>query len=68
MQDKLADKRQVIVILRLTLDGHGHFMHGEAVDLAGQRIGGFVDWQNMAHIIQAWLATQEDDDTFNALP
>jgi hypothetical protein len=41
MQDQLADKHPVILVLRLTLDEHGQLLHGEVVKLEGEITGYF---------------------------
>ena len=65
MQNHLADKRQATLILRLTLDGRGRFMHGEVVDFEGKVIGRFTEWHKLPHLVQTWLANQGEQD---ALP
>ena len=66
MQNHLADKRQATLILRLTLDGRGHFMHGEIVDLDGERIGRFIEWHKLTGLVRIWLISQEADDSVNS--
>ena len=65
MQNHLADKRQAILILRLTLDGHGYFMYGEVVELEGRLIGRFTEWPKLSHLVRTWIANQGKQD---ALP
>jgi hypothetical protein len=65
MQNHLADKRQATLILRLTLDGRGHFMHGEVVDLDGVRIGRFIEWLDLTGLVRVWLTGQDTDDGLN---
>ena len=67
MKNHLADKRQVVLILRLTIDGRGHFMHGEVVDLDGKPIGRYVEWPKLTDLVRVWLARQEEDDKSNSL-
>jgi hypothetical protein len=56
MHDRLADKRQVILILRLTLDERGQLVHGEVARLEGEVLGRFVDWSQFAQLIPEWLS------------
>ena len=65
MKNQLADKRQVTLILRLTLDEHGQFMHGEVVDLDGNQIGRFNKWRKLLSVLQIWVADQEEENTLN---
>ena len=60
MQNHLADKRQAILILRLSLDGRGHFMHGEVVELEGKLIGRFAQWPQLLQVVGTWAASQEE--------
>ena len=68
MQNHLADKRQATLILRLTLDGRGHFVHGEVVDLDGKPIGRFRKWPVLTECVQVWLAGQQEDDPYERFP
>ena len=65
MQNHLADKRQATLILRLTLDGRGHFMYGEIVDLDGKRIGRFIEWPDLTGLVRVWVVGQEEDHGLN---
>lgn len=58
MQNGLANRRQVALIVRLTLDGQGQFINGEVVSLEGIRIGRFIEWPKMMDLVQVWLADQ----------
>lgn len=66
MQHSLADKHQVSLILRLTLDGDGSFVHGELVDLQGKRIGRFIDWQELTRMLRVWIISHGKVDQSNA--
>jgi hypothetical protein len=58
MHERLADKRQVILILRLTLDERGQLAHGEVAKLEGEVIGRFSDWSQFAQSVPEWLGKQ----------
>jgi hypothetical protein len=53
MHDHLADKRQIILILRLTIDVLGQLLYGEIVDVEGTVIGRFAEWQRLWSTILA---------------
>lgn len=55
MHDRLADKRQVILILRLTLNEQGQLLHGEVTELEGRVIGRFVDWSQFVQLMPTFL-------------
>jgi len=61
VKNDLADKYQVALILRLTLDGQRVLMHGEVVDLEGRLIGRFADWENLMRVMRSWLITLQED-------
>jgi hypothetical protein len=62
MHNHLADKRQVALVLRLTIDGQGQLVHGEVVALAGEAIGRFATWPTLLHVLQTWLANHQEND------
>ena len=62
MQNRLADKRQVILILRLTIDERGQLRQGEVVKLEGEVLGHFLDWSQFTQLIQTWVITQAKED------
>ena len=66
MQNNLADKRQVILILRLTLDANGQLVHGEVAELAGMPIGRFVEWPKLPPIVRAWVISEDEDGPLNS--
>jgi hypothetical protein len=47
MHDHLADKLQVILIVRLVSDTRGQLLYGEIVDVEGTVIGRFAEWQRL---------------------
>ncbi len=62
MQNHLADKHQVALVLRLTVDGQGQLVHGEVVALAGEVIGRFATWPTLIHALQTWLTNHQEAD------
>jgi hypothetical protein len=66
VQNNLTDRRQVAVVLRLTLDEDGQFVYGEVVDLGGRRIGRFVDWLELRTLVQGWVTTREKSGPMNS--
>jgi hypothetical protein len=63
MHDHLADKRQIILIIRLTTDVQGQLLYGEIVDLEGTVIGRFAELQRLWAIIGTWLASRQTEGT-----
>jgi hypothetical protein len=63
MHNHLADKRQIILILRLTIDVLGQLLYGETVDVEGTVIGRFAEWQRLWTTIRAWLAGRQTEGT-----
>ncbi len=55
--DKLAETRNVAVVLRLVVDRRGRLVHGEVVDAEGKLRGRFMGWQAMVRVLRAWLAS-----------
>lgn len=59
--DKLAEIRNVTLILRLALNQRGEMTHGEMVDMEGESQGHFTNWNGLAHTLHAWLNSQKTD-------
>ncbi len=62
MTERLSDKRQVTLIMRLVLDRHGLLMHGEMADVQGTVFSRFVGWRGMVRALRAWLASQGEKE------
>jgi hypothetical protein len=60
MYDHLADKRQIILIVRVTINKQGQLLHGEIVDIEGTVIGRFAEWQRLWATILTWVASQQN--------
>jgi hypothetical protein len=61
IDDQLARRRVVTVILRLLVGPEGHLVHGEVVDLAGASRGRFLRWPDLTHLLERWLKTLPPD-------
>jgi hypothetical protein len=57
MHDHLADKRQIILIVRLTVDRQGQLLYGEIIDTEGTVIGRFAEWQRLWATIRTWVVS-----------
>jgi hypothetical protein len=53
--ERLADKQNVSVILRLVIDEHGALVHGELVALDGTSRGRFADWPALVRLLNRLL-------------
>ena len=63
MHNHLADKRQITLVLRLTVDGRGQLVHGEVVGLRGEVLGRFATWARLLVVLQTWLTNQGNNQT-----
>jgi hypothetical protein len=68
VENHLADRRYVSVVLRLVLDQHGQMIHGEVVGDATMRPARFSGWSGLTPALQAWLARQEQNGANGAPP
>lgn len=59
--EALADKRQLVVVLRLVSAPSGRLLYGEVIDVDGGPSGQFVGWQGMTPAVRAWLVRQLDE-------
>jgi hypothetical protein len=59
MHEHLADKRQIILIVRLTTNKRGQLLYGEIADGEGKIIGHFNKWQRLQTTMQRWLASAQ---------
>ncbi|HRQ40323.1 MAG TPA: hypothetical protein PLD25_20620 [Chloroflexota bacterium] len=63
MDNHLADKRHMTLILRLAIDKENQLVHGELVNLRGVVIGRFMEWPKLTQMIQTWISNQDDDQS-----
>jgi hypothetical protein len=66
MDNQLADKRQVVLILRLVLNKQGQLLHGEIVDVAYKVIGRFANWTHLNYLMQMWLVNKIEGEQLNS--
>jgi hypothetical protein len=66
MDNQLADKRQVVLILRLVLNKQGQLLHGEIVDVADKVIGRFANWTHLNYLMQMWLVNKIEGEQLNS--
>ncbi len=55
----LAEKRHIIVILRLVVDRHGRLLDGQLVDVEGTLGGRFHGWCDVTSTVRNWLAASK---------
>jgi hypothetical protein len=60
MHNHLADKSQLALVLRLTVDRQGQLAHGEVVGLGGEVIDHFTTWPQLADVLQSWIASRSN--------
>ncbi len=53
--ERLGDKQQITLVLRLVVDAAGTLMYGEIGDLNGMTRGRFADWDKLAGSVRAVL-------------
>jgi hypothetical protein len=58
--ERLGDKRNVTVVLRLVLDREGELMEGEVVDAKGRPGDRFNDWEEITPAVRR-LARERGD-------
>jgi len=55
--ERLSDKFQVTVVLRLLLGQRRQLEQGELVDLEGTTRGRFKDWRGLTKALRSWIAS-----------
>jgi len=53
--DALADRRYVVVMLRLVARADGGLVYGELVDVETGSTSGFADWDGQTRAVREWL-------------
>jgi hypothetical protein len=56
--DALAERRQLVVILRLVAAATGRLLYGEVIDVETGPTGRFADWRGMTAAVRTWLADE----------
>jgi hypothetical protein len=57
--ERLTERRNVTLVLRLVVDPGGRLVLGELVDPDGAGRGGFADWVGLTRVIRRWLEDPE---------
>jgi hypothetical protein len=55
------ESRQVVLVLRLTLNQNSHLLYGEVLNAEGVGQGRFINLASMSNIVNRWLERQQDD-------
>ena len=56
--DALADRRQLVVIVRLVTASTGRLLYGEVIDVESGSTGRFADWRGMTAAVRGWLTDE----------
>jgi hypothetical protein len=59
--DALADRRQLVVVLRLVADTTGRLLYGEVIDVETGPTGRFVGWRGMTSAVRTWVARELEE-------
>ena len=57
-RDALADRHQLVVILRLVVADTGRLLYGEVIDVETGPTGRFADWRGMTTAVRTWMADE----------
>jgi hypothetical protein len=60
-EDKLADNREVVLVIRFVLDRHAELKYGELLDGHAIRQGRFVSLAELTGGVKKWLERQSSD-------
>jgi hypothetical protein len=58
--DELYGSRQVVLVLRLVLDGQAQLHHGELLDADATRQGRFATLTGMTETVARWIERQQE--------
>jgi hypothetical protein len=59
-RERLAEKRQITLFVRLVLEASGALVYGEVVDLEGWPHGRFSDWADLPRVLRDALKERRD--------
>ena len=59
--ERLAEKRNLALVVRMVVDQRNQLVHGELVDLDGTSHGRFTEWDNLIRLIRIWLDERNED-------
>jgi hypothetical protein len=57
-QEALADRRQLVVVLRLVTGTRGRLLYGEVIDVETGPTGRFIGWHGMTAAVRSWLVRE----------
>jgi hypothetical protein len=60
VESELIESRQVVLVLRLTLDRNSRLLYGELLNAEGVGQGRFIDLTHMSKTVKRWLGRQQD--------
>ncbi len=61
--EDLANSRYVTLVVRMRLDTHHNVRGGELVDLEGETVGRFANWQGLLGALRKSLGGSQQDHT-----
>jgi hypothetical protein len=62
MKDQLAGSRQVVLIVRMVLDGKSRLQYGELLDVETAGMGRFTTVNGLGETVKRWLERQRRVD------
>jgi hypothetical protein len=57
-QESLADRRHLVVVLRLVTATTGQLLYGEVIDAHTGSTGRFIGWRGMTSAVRSWLVDE----------
>ena len=66
-QESLADRRELVVVLRLVTATAGRLLYGEVIDARTRPTRRFIGWNGMTPAVRSWVK-REFDETAVAEP
>lgn len=60
-QESLADRRQLVVVLRLVAATTGRLLYGEVIDARTGPTSRFVGWNGMTPAVRVWVQRELDE-------
>ncbi len=57
---ELSESRQVVLVLRLTLDQHSELLYGELLNAEGVGQGRFKSLTTLGALVRGWLERKQD--------
>jgi hypothetical protein len=63
--DRLADRRYLTLIVRLTLDSSGRLLYGELVEAGSEEGSRFASWRGFSRAVRAWTLDEDTESEAN---